>query len=133
MSELTALVVAGVIRIFSVRFLLKSKEGVKNGYILLVLFVSFIYSAILTVILLAMFRPILLGTGLILSDKIDDEIFINALFVIYILGYISSIFAAEYYNNKICLKDHYSTKLILRTTIISHIFSFTLVVLYLIS
>ena len=130
MSELYMLILTGIVRILSGLFILKRKEEVKQGFIIKVLLTSFIYSTLLLIFSVPLFRPVLLGIGLLLGDVFDETIIINTFAAIYILGYLFGMLAVEYYNNRKCLQGYYSNKLILRTTLKSHVLSFVIIAVY---
>lgn len=126
MSELMMLIFSGSLRVVLGTLLFSGKGKIIDKNVLICLLLSFLYSTVLTVLLILFSRPIVLGIGMIVQN---DSLF-PFLSILYSIVFILTIFFLEFKNNFICLNESYPDETIRRNTIISHAFSLLVMVIY---
>lgn len=128
MSELQMLILTGIIRVFSSTFLVSSNKKSIDRYLIKVLLISFLYSALLTIVLVVLMRPIVWGVSYVTG--IDG--YFELLLGLYLVGFVLAIFFIELKNNQLCLEGYYPDETIFWVTFKSHALSLTIMVLYVI-
>ena len=120
------MIFCGAIRVYSNAALTSKKWWPVDKYLLQVFSVSFLYSTLLTMVLMFFMRPVILGMGLVLHQ----DRYTAFVVVLYLIFCLLALFGIEWKNNSICLKGFYKDKLIFQATLVSHVISFILLMAY---
>lgn len=126
MPELQLTLLMGFIRIIIGSFLISKSWKKINKHLLTTLFISFIYSSAICILFLTFMRHIILAIGAIMMNDDYTELIV----FIYLTIYILSIFGIELKNNHICLEGIHEKKSITRSTIITHVISLLVIILF---
>lgn len=128
MSELSMMILCGVLRIFSGNILISEEWWSGDRYLMKVFSLSLIYSTLITILLIFLMNPLTLGMGLLFLDDKYTEL----VFLLYLIFCFLASFGIEWKNNQICLEGLYEYKRILQVTLMSHFMSLILMTIYVI-
>ncbi len=119
MSELSMLLLIGVIRVFTSKALLSRNGQVTEKFLFKVLGLTVVYSTLLTLVLVPLVRPAILGADILFN--IDRSV--EGIIISYLILYALAVFFLELRNNQICLQGAYPNETIFKATLASHILS----------
>ena len=116
----------GLIRIYTGHAFMSREWQLRDKYLLKVLLLSFVYSSIIAFLGLFFMRPMILGLALVLGDKIDVGFAVTCCFLVYLL----LLYGVEWKNNRSCLEGFYDNRRIWQATLLSHVSSLVVMVVY---